>query len=96
MINSAYIRFFKALCNDTRLAIIVSLKESPKNVTQLVKELKLEQSRVSHNLKCLEFNGFVKMEKKGKQRFYSLNGGTIEPILDGIEKHIKKYGTGKC
>ena len=56
----------------------------------------MEQSRVSHNLQCLEKNGFVTVKQEGKQRIYSLNKDTIEPILKEIKKHINKHGLNSC
>ena len=88
--------FFKSLCNDTRLGIVLCLKNGPKNVSQLTDELKMEQSRVSHNLQCLTQNGFVTVKQEGKQRIYSLNKDTIIPIFKGIEKHIIKHKVKTC
>lgn len=96
MIDLTYMGFFKALCNDTRLGIVLSLKDKPKNVSQLTSELGMEQSRISHNLQCLEKNGFVTVEQDGKQRIYSLNKDTIEPILKAVKKHTEKYGLNSC
>jgi DNA-binding transcriptional ArsR family regulator len=96
MTDIAYIDFFRTLCNETRLGIILFLKKGSKNVSQIVKELKMEQSRVSHNLQCLEKNGFVEVKKEGKQRIYSLNKDTIEPILRDAKRHIEKYKNKEC
>jgi DNA-binding transcriptional ArsR family regulator len=96
MINNTYLSFFKTLCNETRLSIVLLLKKKSMDVTQLVNGLNLEQSRISHNLKCLEKNGFVNVEKKGKHRVYSLNKDTIEPIFKNIKKHTQKYNIKVC
>jgi len=96
MIDEAYISFFKALCNDTRLGIVLCLKTGAKNVGQIVSELNMEQSRVSHNLKCLEKNGFVSVSQRGKQRVYTLNKETVSPILEAVKKHIKKHDIKTC
>ena len=96
MIDVTYLGFFKTLNNDTRLSIVLCLKESPKNVSQLSEKLKMEQSRISHNLQCLERNGFVTFKQSGKQRIYSLNKDTIEPILVAVKKHINKYKINSC
>jgi len=96
MIDKTYMGFFRALCNETRLGIILCLIKKPMNVTQIVKELGMEQSRVSHNLQCLEKNGFVKVSRKGKERVYTLNKDTITPILMGIKKHSQKYKINSC
>ncbi len=96
MIDLTYVNFFRTLDNDTRLGIVLCLKNGSKNVSQLSKELKMEQSRISHNLQCLEKNGFVTVKQDGKQRIYSLNRDTIEPILVAVKKHMSKYKINSC
>jgi DNA-binding transcriptional ArsR family regulator len=83
--------FFSTLANPTRLGILEVLRESPKNVTQIAKRLKQEQSMISHNLKPLTRCRFVFVKKKGKKRIYSLNRETLEPIYEIIDNHTKKY-----
>ena len=84
-------RFFKAFSNPTRIAIIEELRKGKRCVKELCEALSLEQSRVSHNLKCLEDCGFVVVERKGKHRFYSLEEDNIIPILKHIDRHLKGY-----
>ncbi|MBS1266289.1 MAG: hypothetical protein MAG795_00256 [Candidatus Woesearchaeota archaeon] len=86
-----YRLFFKAFSNNTRFEIIKLLRKGQKSVTDICKELKFEQSRVSHNLKCLEACGFVSSKWKGKNKIYSLDKKYIIPILNNIDKHIEKY-----
>ena len=83
--------FFKAFSNRTRLEIINLLKKKQLNVMEICKKTGFEQSRVSHNLKCLENCGFVIVTKDGNYRKYTLDKETIVPIVDLFEKHIKKY-----
>ena len=87
----AYELFFKALSNDTRITIIDLLRSEDKTVSEIVDTLGFEQSRVSHNLKCLTFCGFVTNRKEGKKRIYSLNMETIEPLLNIADRHIEIY-----
>ena len=96
MNTETYIQFFKALSRDTILSIILCLEKNSKNVTEIVNELKMEQSRISHNLQCLEKNGFVTVKQNGKQRIYSLNKDTIAPILKDTKKHTQKYNINRC
>jgi len=96
MIETSYLAFFRTLSNDTRLSIVLSLSKKPKSVTELVKETKMEQSRVSHNLSCLTNNGFVTCENSGKKRIYSLNKETVVPILNAVKKHTNKHKICKC
>ncbi len=83
--------FFRAFSNQTRLEIINLLRKRPLKVMEISKKTGFEQSRVSHNLKCLENCGFVIVSKKGNCREYTLDKKTIVPIVDLFEKHIKKY-----
>jgi len=83
--------FFKAFSNQTRLEIIQMLRRKPLNVTEICEKTGFEQSRVSHNLRCLEQCGFVKVTPNGNFREYALDDETIIPIVDLFEKHIWKY-----
>lgn len=83
--------FFKAFSNQTRLDIIYLLMKKPLNVMQICKKTGFEQSRVSHNLKCLENCGFVSKTNNGNFREYSLDKETIIPIVNLFDTHIKKY-----
>ena len=90
MKDLSYKLFFKAFSNKTRFEIIKALN-SPKSVTEIVKETGFEQSRISHNLRCLIDCGFVENNRNGKQVIYSLNKETIKPLLKLIDTHIGKY-----
>ncbi|MFQ6083865.1 MAG: ArsR/SmtB family transcription factor [Candidatus Aminicenantia bacterium] len=87
----SYKLFFKAISNKTRFEIIKLLRKGPKCVSDICQELGFEQSRVSHNLKCLENCGFVNSRYEGKNKIYSLDKETILPILTAINKHLEKY-----
>jgi len=90
--------FFKAFSNETRLNIISLLRLGPLTVSKICEKSGFEQSRVSHNLRCLENCGFVNVSQKGNFREYSLDEETIIPIVDLFEKHIEKYKVklGSC
>ncbi len=82
---------FKALSNDSRVRILNLLRNGPKSVGQISKAVGLEQTAVSHNLKCLTFCGLVTGNRLGKTIEYSLNQETVEPILRVADRHIAKY-----
>lgn len=84
--------FLKALSNETRLLVLETLRTGPKCVSEISEELGFEQSRVSHNLKCLCNCGFVQVERKGKNRIYEINKKTIVPLFETIDKHVVNYG----
>lgn len=95
MKSSTYHVFFSKLSNPLRIKIITSLDKKPKSVSELIDDLKVEQSKISHALKELRGCNIVKVEKKGKQRVYSLSR-TIVPILRMIDCHSKNCNKAKC
>jgi len=97
-LSEACSTFFAVLANPTRLAIVDLLRDGSKSVLEIAESLKAEQSMISHNLKSLEGCRFVFSKKSGKQRFYSLNLETMEPLMETFNFHAKKYcpEKGKC
>jgi len=87
-----YELFIRALSNETRLSVLKLLRAGPKSVKSISEELEFEQSRISHNLKCLLNCGFVRVEKRGKMRVYKLNEETIVPLFDIIDRHVRMFG----
>ncbi|MGD9276742.1 MAG: metalloregulator ArsR/SmtB family transcription factor [Candidatus Pacearchaeota archaeon] len=96
MKSNTYHVFFTNLANPLRIQIVSSLKEKQKNVSELVKELNVEQSKLSHALASLRNCNIVVVKQKGKERIYSLNKKTILPILRIIDKHAKTFCSGNC
>jgi DNA-binding transcriptional ArsR family regulator len=88
--------FFKVLANPARLAILESLRKKPRSVTELATNLKQEQSMISHNLAALERCRFVSSERKEKQRFYSLNNETMEPLFKLFKHNHECRTQGRC
>ena len=81
----------RAIANETRFAIISLLKERPLSVGEIGEKLGFEQSRVSHNLKCLVDCGFVNSEQDGRNRIYALDEKTVRPMLQLMERHVERY-----
>ena len=61
-----------------------------RTVSEIVKELKMDQSAVSHDLARLRECGFVVSEVEGKFRCYKLNDETIRPLMNLIDEHMSK------
>ena len=87
----AYKIFFGTLVSEPRLKIINLLRKGKKNVSEIIEELKMDQTAVSHNLARLKKCGFVTDEINGKFRYYKLNESTIKPIIDNIDKHMSLH-----
>jgi DNA-binding transcriptional ArsR family regulator len=83
-----YCTFFTNLANPLKIEIILSLRNKDKNVSELVKELKVEQSKLSHALASLKKCRIVNSKQKGKERIYSLSK-TVIPMLEMTDKHAR-------
>lgn len=83
-------RFFSTLANPTRLAALESLTGGPMNVSEIAGALEQEQSMISHNLRPLVRCGFVRVERRGKERAYHLNTETFEALMDIVESHAER------
>ena len=90
-IYGAYKIFFGTLVSEPRLRIINLLRKGKRNVSQIMKELDLDQSSVSHDLARLRRCGFVTTEVEKKFRYYSLNEKTIKPLMEMIDKHMSQF-----
>jgi DNA-binding transcriptional ArsR family regulator len=76
--------------------ILELLQKGSRSVTEICNELNQEQSKISHNLKCLANCHFIDVEKKGKKRIYSLNQETMVPLMKLVDNHVKKYCCANC
>jgi len=70
-------RIFHIMGDQTRLSILVELQKSERNVSWLVKKLKMPQSTVSHHLALLRMIELVSTRRSGKEIFYSINGSGL-------------------
>ncbi len=87
----AYKLFFNTLSSEPRLKIINLLRSGKKSVSEIMEDLEMDQTAVSHNLARLKKCGFVKSEIEGKFRLYKLNEKTIKPLMENIDKHMKEH-----
>jgi len=89
-----YALFFQALANQTRMQVLRLLSEKGgMSVSEICNELGLEQTHVSHNLKCLTFCGLVTPSREGKSRIYSINEQTVLPLLKVVDNHLRNYAS---
>jgi len=92
----SYNTFFETIANKTRLNIVEALLKKPMSVTEICNSLNEEQSKISHNLKCLADCHFLDVKKQGKKRIYSLNKDTIVPLMKLVSKHVAKHCCKEC
>ena len=80
--HAAHARFFRALGDSTRLAILEHLLVRPHNVSELIRELGVSQSKVSNHLACLRWCRFVTAERDGRQVIYTVSDPRLRGLLD--------------
>ena len=88
--------FFETIANKTRQRILQLLEIKPLSVSEICTKLDEEQSKISHNLKCLTECHIIDVKQQGKQRIYSLNKETMVPLMKLVSKHVKKYCCKEC
>ena len=71
----------KALADENRLRIIVSLADGRKPVSRIVEELGISQPLVSHHLKELKRALLVHVERSGPFIYYELADPRVVMIL---------------
>jgi DNA-binding transcriptional ArsR family regulator len=94
MYCKAYNAFFQNFANRSNLSLIALLRGRSMGVCELAREAGMEQSAVSHCLKKMHSCNIVTFEKRGKGRIYSLNSGTVLPLLKLVDAHVMKNCKG--
>ncbi len=71
-------KIFKAFCDVNRLNILALLQNGEKCACELVNEMPIEQSTLSHHMKILCDAKIVSSRKNGKKTLYSLSAEGIK------------------
>jgi DNA-binding transcriptional ArsR family regulator len=79
----------KALADENRLRIILSLGQGKKSVSRIVEEIGISQPLVSHHLKELKRALLVTVERSGPFIYYEL----ADPRIALILKELKSLAT---
>lgn len=90
-INNKIIRFFQCLADETRLSILLALKQNHLSVNDIHKSLgtdKLTLSAVSHQLKQLTDLDMVIFDKIGRSKIFKLSDNFCWCLLDSAIKHF--------
>ena len=83
--------FFKAVSDETRLRILMTLLLSRELcVCDLASSLSLTKSAVSHQLRILKSSKLVKFHKVGNTVYYSLDDNHIKEIFEKGYEHINE------
>jgi len=92
--NEAYFLLFSTLANRTRLAIIDTLKDGPKSISQISASLQQKTDLISENLKPLEKCVLITSKIRGNEKIYSLNREIMEPLSHALANHTAKHCPG--
>lgn len=74
-------KFFKALSDPTRLALVEFLLEEEHTVTECVARVGLSQGRVSAHLGCLSDCGYVAARRDGRNAFYRVTDPRVHDLV---------------
>ncbi len=74
--------FCFALSEPTRILILYALSETPRNVSELTKELGSNQPTISRHLKVLRDRGLVLTSRQGTTVTYQISDNRLIEALD--------------
>ena len=79
-------QIFKALSDPTRIKIIYALMNGPLCVSDISELLGMSQSSISHQLALLRTQNLIKVKRRGRRAYYSLDDDHVLCIFkDGLE-----------
>jgi ArsR family transcriptional regulator len=81
---------YKAYCDENRLRIIDILTLGEHCACDLLEQLPIGQSTLSHHMKILVDSGIVSQRKNGKWVYYSLNDEGCKKSIDLLNEIVKK------
>ncbi len=81
-INQLHAEICGGLADPTRIMILYTLSQGPRNVTELCNELTMPQPLVSRHLKVLRERGMVTSERRGTVIVYTLADRRLIQALD--------------
>jgi len=83
-----YLEYFKALSDATRVRILLLLADRDLCVCELVFILKMEQSRISHQLQSLRKAGLVRDRREGRSITYLISADRKDFLLALFDRLI--------
>lgn len=81
---------YKAYCDDNRLRIIELLTQGEHCACDLLEQLPIGQSTLSHHMKILVESGIINQRKNSKWVYYSLNEQGCKNSIDLLEEILQK------
>ena len=82
-----------ALADPTRILLLYTLDEQPRNVTELCNELNASQPTISRHLKILRDRALVATERQGTTITYRLTDRRLVQALDLLRSVLREQLT---
>ena len=79
----------QALAAPSRVRILARLRQSPCLVSELAREVQVEQSAVSHEFRLLRHLGFVQGRRDGNRVIYSLHDEHVGDLVAQAIYHVE-------
>ena len=83
-----------ALADENRIRILLCLRDSERNVTELTGQVGLAQASVSKHLAILRSVGLIDVERRGTQAFYRIKDQSVfdmcKLVCDGVIRQAKQ------
>ena len=80
----------QALAAPSRIRILSRLAAEPRSVTELARDLDMEQPAVSQQLRVLRELGLVARERHGRQVIYSIHDEHVAVLLAEAVAHAQQ------
>jgi len=81
---ASILKSLRLLSDDTRLRLLLLLRQEELSVAELQEILGMGQSRISSHLAQLRLGFLVTDRRAGKNIYYAVNHGALAPEVDGI------------
>lgn len=80
---------FKNFADSTRIRILYDLFDGEKNVSEICRDLDMNQSAISHQLKILKTSKLVRARREGKAIYYALDDDHVKIIIAMGKEHVE-------
>lgn len=89
---------FRVLGDETRIRILLRLREGEANVTALAGDLEIGQASMSKHLALLRDEGLLELRREGNQAFYAIKDRDLfelcSLVCDGVRRHADALHKG--
>jgi DNA-binding transcriptional ArsR family regulator len=82
----AYGEAMAALADPTRRTVFERLRNGPRPVVEIARDLPVSRPAVSQHLRVLKDAGLVRERRQGTRNFYSVNGEALAELREYFEE----------